>query len=67
MPKAVQNLLRFGGSWAIVWNVFGDDSRPDPFHEVTKALLNGLQPLQAAWNDRRGRRADPNGECWSQA
>jgi hypothetical protein len=25
----------------MVWNVFGDDSRPDPFHEATKALLNG--------------------------
>ena len=25
----------------MVWNVFGDDSRPDPFHEATKTLLNG--------------------------
>ena len=23
----------------MVWNVFGDDSRPDPFHEKTKLLL----------------------------
>ena len=23
----------------MVWNVFGDDSRPDPFHERTKMLL----------------------------
>jgi hypothetical protein len=23
----------------MVWNVFGDNSRPDPFHEATKALL----------------------------
>jgi len=22
-----------GGWWAAIWNVFGDDSRPDPFHE----------------------------------
>jgi hypothetical protein len=25
----------------MVWNVFGDSSRPDPFHEATKSLLNG--------------------------
>jgi len=25
----------------MVWNVFGDDSRPDSFHEATKAVLNG--------------------------
>src|SRR6516164_4949634 len=30
-----------GGWWAAIWNVFGDDSRPDPFHEATKALLQG--------------------------
>lgn len=35
----VAHLLRPGGWWAMVWNVFGDDSRPDPFHEATKALL----------------------------
>jgi len=37
----VAELLRPGGWWAVVWNVFGDDGRPDPFHEATKALLNG--------------------------
>ena len=35
----VADLLRPGGWWAMVWNVFGDDSRPDPFHEATKTLL----------------------------
>jgi SAM-dependent methyltransferase len=35
----VGKLLRPGGWWAMVWNVFGDDSRPDPFHEATKVLL----------------------------
>ena len=35
----IASLLRPGGSWAAVWNVFGDDSRPDPFHEATKELL----------------------------
>lgn len=34
----IVRLLRPGGWWAAVWNVFGDDSRPDPFHEATKRL-----------------------------
>jgi hypothetical protein len=25
----------------MVWNTFGDQHRPDPFHEATKTLLNG--------------------------
>jgi hypothetical protein len=37
----VAKLLRPGGWWAMVWNVFGDSHRPDPFHEATKSLLNG--------------------------
>jgi len=37
----VAELLRPGGWWAMIWNVFGDDSRPDPFHEATKAFLPG--------------------------
>jgi len=32
-------LLRPGGWWAMVWNVFGDPERPDAFHEATRALL----------------------------
>lgn len=35
----VARLLRPGGWWAMLWNVFGD-SRPDPFHEATKSLVN---------------------------
>ena len=35
----VARLFRPGGWWAMVWNVFGDSSRPDPFHEATKMLL----------------------------
>jgi SAM-dependent methyltransferase len=35
----IATLLRPGGWWAAVWNVFGDDSQPDPFHEATKELL----------------------------
>ena len=37
----VADLLRPGGWWAMVWNVFGDPGRPDPFHEATKLLLAG--------------------------
>jgi SAM-dependent methyltransferase len=35
----IVSLLRAGGWWAAVWNIFGDDSQPDPFHEATKDLL----------------------------
>ncbi len=35
----IAGLLRPGGWWAAIWNVFGDDSRPDPFHEATQDLL----------------------------
>ncbi len=37
----VARLLRPGGWWAMVWNVFGDSNRADPFHEATKTLLEG--------------------------
>jgi SAM-dependent methyltransferase len=37
----VAGLLRPGGWWAMVWNVFGDSQRQDPFHEATKELLKG--------------------------
>jgi len=42
----VANLLRPGGWWAMLWNVFGDPGRPDPFHEATKTLLD--EPLSPA-------------------
>ena len=35
----IAGLLRPGGWWAAVWNVFGDDSQPDPFHEATKDVV----------------------------
>jgi len=35
----VSKLLRAGGWWAMLWNVFGDSGRPDPFHEATRSLL----------------------------
>src|SRR5215472_3130616 len=36
----VAKLLRPGGWWVMLWNVFGDSNRPDPFHEATKSILN---------------------------
>jgi SAM-dependent methyltransferase len=36
----VARLLRPGGWWAALWNVYGDDDRFDAFHEATDALLN---------------------------
>jgi len=36
----VARLLKPGGWWAALWHVFGDDSRPDPFHEATKSVLS---------------------------
>ncbi|MDP3852277.1 methyltransferase domain-containing protein [Phenylobacterium sp.] len=35
----VARLLRPGGWWAMVWNVFGDERRHDAFHEATVGLL----------------------------
>ena len=46
----VAELLRPGGWWAAVWNVFGDPGRPDPFHEATKLLLAG--PMGPSGDDR---------------
>ena len=47
----VAELLRPGGWWAMVWNVFGDNIRPDPFHEATNALLNGPSSPSAGSRD----------------
>ena len=46
----IASLLRPGGWWAAIWNVFGDDSRPDPFHEATKELL--VAPASPSTGDR---------------
>jgi SAM-dependent methyltransferase len=45
----VAKLLRPCGWWAMLWNVFGDSGRADPFHEATKSLLN--QPLSPSEGD----------------
>ena len=35
----IARLLRPGGWWAAVWNVFRNDTRPDPFSQVTREVL----------------------------
>jgi hypothetical protein len=47
----VAKLLRQGGWWAMVWNIFGDLHRSDPFHEATKVLLNGPSTPSAGSGD----------------
>ncbi|MGH7213152.1 MAG: class I SAM-dependent methyltransferase, partial [Acetobacteraceae bacterium] len=47
----IGELLRPGGWWAMVWNVFSDNSRPDPFHEATRALLDGPSSPSAGARD----------------
>jgi SAM-dependent methyltransferase len=37
----IARLLKPGGWWAALWNVFGDDAYPDAFHEATQGVLNG--------------------------
>jgi len=44
----VARLIRPGGWWVMVWNIFGDTGSIDPFHEATKTLLEGpLSPSAA--------------------
>ena len=47
----IVSLLRPGGWWAALWNVFGDDIRPDPFHLATKELLDGPSSPSAGERD----------------
>jgi SAM-dependent methyltransferase len=47
----IARLLRPGGWWAAFWNVFGDDSRPDPFHLATRELLGGPSSPSAGERD----------------
>jgi SAM-dependent methyltransferase len=37
----IARLLKPGGWWAALWNVYGDDAYPDPFHEATFGVLAG--------------------------
>jgi SAM-dependent methyltransferase len=68
----VAGLLKPGGWWAMVWNVFGDPDRDDAFHDATFELLNdgprspgnggpGGVPFALQVNDRKsafGRRPE---------
>lgn len=49
----VASLLRPAGWWVAVWNEFGDDSLPDPFHDATRELL------EAAASPAAGERGVP--------
>lgn len=61
----VAELLRPGGWWAAVWNVFGDDDRPDPFHDATDALLSDgpKSPSQGAYALQHNTRMSAFGRC----
>ncbi len=48
----IARLLRPGGWWVAVWNVFGDDSRPDPFHDATAELVRGRSSPSAGTGGR---------------
>ena len=37
----IARALKPGGWWAALWNVYGDDAYPDPFHEATFGVLAG--------------------------
>jgi SAM-dependent methyltransferase len=47
----VGRLLRPGGVWAAIANVFGDSDLPDAFHDATQALLGAL-PMGPAGSGR---------------
>jgi len=46
--QKVAQLLRPGGWWAMVWNVFGDPNRSDPFHEAERIDAFDVVEHQAA-------------------
>jgi len=41
-PSKIGRCLKPGGHVALWWNVFGDSSKKDTFHEATSELLSGL-------------------------
>lgn len=43
LPKSAE-LLVDGGFLALWWTIFGDDARPDPFHEALKEILEIKAP-----------------------
>jgi len=42
--RRIHALLRDGGAVALIWNVFGDNVRPDPFHEASAHFFAGHRP-----------------------
>lgn len=46
--RRIHGLLRPGGAVALWWNVFGDESRPDPFHDATTHLFLGQRASLSA-------------------
>jgi SAM-dependent methyltransferase len=54
MLRKAARLLRPGGWWAMWWNLFGDPSRRDQFHEATQDLLANLD-----WGPSAGPRGRP--------
>jgi SAM-dependent methyltransferase len=46
--RKVARILRSGGWWAMWWNVFGDPSQRDAFHEATNSLLAHLDRSPSA-------------------
>jgi SAM-dependent methyltransferase len=51
--RKVARLLQSGGWWAAWWNVFGDPSQRDEFHEATNSLLAPLDRSPSASSDGR--------------
>src|SRR5262245_49546536 len=51
--RKVARILRPGGWWAMWWNVFGDPSRHDEFHEATHSLMAPLDQSPSAGSDGR--------------
>lgn len=51
--RRMHSLLRDGGSVALIWNVFGDSSRPDPFHDATTQLFEGHRVSTSAGGSDR--------------
>jgi SAM-dependent methyltransferase len=45
-------LLRPGGWWSMVWNVFGDEARQDDFHEATAEVLGDRRSPSAGSGGR---------------
>ena len=50
--EKLAQIVKPGGHVALLWNVFGDLTRPDPFHEATEELLGGLEASPSGAPDK---------------